>query len=85
VRNSEEKNPGYLDTLAWAHYRMGDAATSAEVQRKALRAIDGNVMFMRMPARRKEIERRAENIRCGRRGKEITRNGTFRAAIPLMG
>jgi len=56
VRNSDEKNPGYLDTLAWAHYRMGDVAMAVEVQRKALRAIESNAMFMRMPALRKEIE-----------------------------
>ncbi len=67
VRNSDEKNPGYLDTLAWAHYRMGDAATAAEVQRKALRAVEGNAMFMRMPALRKEIE---EGLK------------TFEAALP---
>lgn len=56
VRNSEEKNPGYLDTLAWAHYRMGNVAAAVEAQRKALRAIDGNAMFLRLPALRKEIE-----------------------------
>ncbi len=56
VRNSEEKNPGYLDTLAWAHYRLGDAAMAAEVQRKALAVIQGNAIFLAAPALKKEIE-----------------------------
>jgi len=56
VRNSDEKNPGYLDTLAWAHFRLGDAATAVTVQRKALRAIEGNAMFLATPALKKEIE-----------------------------
>lgn len=56
VRNSDEKNPGYLDTLAWAHYRLGDAASAVTVQRKALRAIESNAIFLAAPALKKEIE-----------------------------
>ncbi|MBS1830292.1 MAG: protein kinase [Acidobacteria bacterium] len=56
VRNSDEKNPGFLDTLAWAHYRLGDAATAIEVQRKALKAIEGNAIFLAAPALKRELE-----------------------------
>ncbi|MFN7938376.1 MAG: serine/threonine-protein kinase [Bryobacteraceae bacterium] len=56
VRNSEEKNPGYLDTLAWAHYRMGNAAAAVEVQRKALQAIESNAIFLAAPALKREIQ-----------------------------
>ncbi|MBL8174161.1 MAG: hypothetical protein JNK48_05790, partial [Bryobacterales bacterium] len=56
VRNSEERNPGYLDTLAWAHYRMGDLASAVAVQKKALRVMEGNAIFLSAPALRKEIE-----------------------------
>jgi tetratricopeptide (TPR) repeat protein len=56
VRSSEERNPGYLDTLAWAYYRNGDVRAAVEAQRKALRVIEANATFLRMPALKKEIE-----------------------------
>lgn len=48
----------YLDTLALAHYRCGDARTAAEVQREALGSMppEGEVYREEMTSRLKEFE-----------------------------
>ncbi|HLK66683.1 MAG TPA: protein kinase [Bryobacteraceae bacterium] len=36
VSATNRKNPFFLDTMAWAYYRTGDAAKAAEIEREAL-------------------------------------------------
>ena len=39
VASSNRRNPFFLDTLAWAYFRTGDAAKAAETEREALRLL----------------------------------------------
>lgn len=42
VDMTDWENPAIIDTLAWAHYRAGDAKKAAETQMKAIELLDEN-------------------------------------------
>src|ERR1019366_5952695 len=45
TRAPKESNPLFLDTLAWAHFRNGDAPSAIRTEREALRLVpEGNAL-----------------------------------------